>query len=183
MIYGKEMHWYYGNFEWNTRETGKSGYPIIYWWNWMKYKWLQWYIWKENPSLYWWHWMKHQGNRESNHILISMIYGKEMHWYFCNIEWNTRETGKSGNPIIYCWYWMKFEWLQWYMQRKCIDIMVTLNETSGKHWIQSYIADIQWNISEYNDLVKGNPSIYWCHWMKHQGNRKSNHILMILNEI
>ena len=78
--------------------------------------------------------MKHQGNREIR------------------------------NPIIYCWYGMKFKWLQWYMERKCIDIMVTLNETPGKQGnqgIQLYIADIEWNLSEYNDIWKGNELILW----------------------
>jgi hypothetical protein len=61
---------------------------------------------------------------------------------------------------------------------------VALNETSGKQDIQSYINDIEWNISDYNDTYgNGNPSIYWWHWMKYQGNRESNHILLILNEI
>ena len=60
---------------------------------------------------------------------------------------------------------MKYKWLQWYMERKCIDIMLTLNETPGKQGIQSYIADIQWNIilneilSDYNDIWKGNALI------------------------
>jgi hypothetical protein len=72
------------------------------------------------------------------------------------------------------------------MERKCIDIMLTLNETpgkQGKQGIQSYIADIQWNISDYNDVWKGNPLIYWWYWIKYQGHRESNHILILLNEI
>ena len=75
-----------------------------------------------------------------------------------NIEWNIRET---GNPIIHWWYWMKYKWLQWYMERKSINILITLNETSGKQGIQSYIADIEWNISDYNDIWKGNALILW----------------------
>jgi hypothetical protein len=42
--------------------------------------------------------------------------------------------------------------------------MVTLNETPGKQGnqgIQLYIADIEWNLSEYNDIWKGNELILW----------------------
>jgi len=63
------------------------------------------------------------------------------------------------------------------MERKSIDILITLNETSGKQEIQSYIDHIEWNISDYNDIYgkeihryiddiewnirkKGNPIIY-----------------------
>ena len=45
-----------------------------------------------------------------------------MHWYNDNIEWNIRET---GNPIIYWWNWMKYKWLQWYRERKSIDILIS----------------------------------------------------------
>jgi hypothetical protein len=38
------------------------------------------------------------------------------------------------------------------MERKSIDILLTLNETLGKQGIQSYINDIESNISDYNDL-------------------------------
>ena len=41
------------------------------------------------------------------------------------------------------------------MERKCIDITVTLNETPGKQGnqdIQSYIDEIEWSISDYNDI-------------------------------
>ena len=88
--------------------------------------------------------MKHQGNREireSNHILIIL-----------------NEILGDYNDI-----W-KYKWLQWYMERKCIDIMLTLNETPGKQGnqgIQLYIADIEWNLSEYNDIWKGNELILW----------------------
>jgi hypothetical protein len=39
-----------------------------------------------------------------------------------------------------------------YMERKSIPKLMTLNETSGKQGIQSYINDIEWNISDYNDM-------------------------------
>jgi len=73
-----------------------------------------------------------------------------------------------------------------------------------KQGIQSYIADVQWNIRHresnhilillneilsdyndihYNDVWKGNPLIYWWYWIKYQGHRESNHILILLNEI
>jgi len=73
-------------------------------------------VWKGNPLIYWWYWIKYQGHRESNHILILLnemlsdyndIHGKEINRHIEDIEWNTRETGKTGNPIIYCWYSMK----------------------------------------------------------------------------
>jgi hypothetical protein len=111
--------------------------------------------------------MKHQENRESNHILLT-FNEQGIQSYIADIQWNIREYNDTwkGNAltIIYCWYWMKYKWVQWYMERKCIDIMLTLNETpgkQGKQGIQSYIADIQWNLSDYNDVWKGNALILW----------------------
>ena len=98
-------------------------------------------------------------------ITLNETSGKQgIQSYIADIEWNVSDYNDIGKGNAF-------------------DILMTLNETSGKQGIQSYIDDIGSNISDYNDIWKGNPSIYWLHWMKHQGNRESNHILLILNEI
>ena len=50
------------------------------------------------------------------------------------------------------------------MERKSINILITLNETSGKQGIQSYINDIEWNISDYNDIYERKSYIADIEW-------------------
>jgi hypothetical protein len=92
-------------------------------------------------------------------------------------------TETSMNPIIHIeWNPTEFN----YVSRSISESNYILNEwyiiwslTSSyrmKHLgIQWYSADIEWNMSEFNDVLMiligtlGNPLIYWWYWMKHEG--------------